>query len=520
MNDKSPNISTHEIQGTGPQILYARMRWLNHLRWVYAGLFAVIEIVYLILDMRNAQYPSLRNSLTDAQGALHPMLRLAIAVALYALVSSLLLWGLGRKHRFGWLPFLLRVQLVFDLIGIVGVIHFTGGFVNPLILLLLFQMGVSASLLGVIESYGLAGFASFAYIGMILYELITGRPGSGFLGDATTSLLGLPPLSLDQLVSYFCGSLQPGAYPILVTAGLFGTTYFVSALLARLRRINHRLVEANRHLEGLDLAKSRFLRVSAHQLRSPMAAIHTMLSAVQEAGGLNHQQYEIVRKIQSKSEDAMTLVDEMMLLSTIKESAAEVRQLQRVDVDQIVRDEVEQFAAEAASKNMQLTAQARCGSAVQAWEDALETVLEHLVSNAIKYTPDGGSVNVQTRRNGQDVELVVSDSGIGIPAGQRERLFHEFFRATNARQVAGGTGMGLAIVHAIVERLSGKISIESAEDKGTTVTVTLPAASSPGCLEREEAPQPDKATTPEDPGASLNANLKCEIPTEILRMAR
>jgi signal transduction histidine kinase len=267
--------------------------------------------------------------------------------------------------------------------------------------------------------------------------------------------------------------------------------------LTRLRRINQRLVEANRRLEGLDLAKSRFLRISAHQLRSPLAAVHTMLSAIQEAGGLNHQQYEIVRKIQTKSEDAMTLVDEMMLLSTISESAAEVRQVHPCDVDAAVRAEVEAFSPVAGAKRLTLCIDAQSGAAVIAWDDALETVLEHLISNAVKYTPSGGSIGIATRRCDAGVELKVTDTGIGIPPEQKDRLFHEFFRATNARQVAGGTGMGLAIVQAIVGRLDGTILIDSTQDKGTAVTVVLPITESPAAQVADGAEDAETPKTSE-----------------------
>ena len=353
---------------------------------------------------------------------------------------------------------LLAAVLMWGLIAVAG-----GGVVSPVLVVVVLCVAIGASLLPQRDAYLLAAGAGAWFVVLLVGQTL------GAYGFDPVFGFQPPPPTLPVAVGM----------SVLVVVVFFLSAYFTVALLARLRRINQRLVEANRRLEGLDLAKSRFLRISAHQLRSPLAAVHTMLSAIQEAGGLNHQQYEIVRKIQTKSEDAMTLVDEMMLLSTVRESAAEVRELRPCDVDAAVRAEVEAFSPAAGAKRLTLCIDAQSGATVHAWDDALETVLEHLISNAVKYTPSGGSISVATRRCDAGVELKVTDTGIGIPPEQKDGLFREFFRATNARQVAGGTGMGLAIVQAIVGRLGGTISIDSTQDKGTAVTVVLPITEGP-----------------------------------------
>jgi two-component system phosphate regulon sensor histidine kinase PhoR len=276
-------------------------------------------------------------------------------------------------------------------------------------------------------------------------------------------------------VSDIVKELQSFAWPLAVAGLLCLAGWFVLAMLTRLRKINLRLADANRQLEAMALVKSRFLRMSSHQLRSPLAAIHSMLSALQEVGGLNFKQYEVLQKIQARTEEAMAMMDEMMLLSTIKENAAETQNLKLIDVDATVNRSAGDFAEEAGNRRLTLKIQADSGSQILAWDDALETMLEHLISNATKYTIEGGNVFVGASLDGDNVRITVSDSGIGIPASQQAGLFREFFRATNARQMAGGTGMGLSIVKAIVDRLVGKITVTS-DESGTTVLVSLPAA--------------------------------------------
>jgi two-component system, OmpR family, phosphate regulon sensor histidine kinase PhoR len=105
----------------------------------------------------------------------------------------------------------------------------------------------------------------------------------------------------------------------------------------------------------------------------------------------------------------------------------------------------------------------------------LAQVLDNLVSNALKFTPEGGRVEVRTSTTDDYVYLEVEDSGIGIPAAEQPRLFERFFRAASATERAiPGTGLGLAIVKAIVEAHAGRIEVVSAPGKGTTFRVELP----------------------------------------------
>jgi signal transduction histidine kinase len=273
----------------------------------------------------------------------------------------------------------------------------------------------------------------------------------------------------------------------MTVAVFFGTVFFTSAIIIRLRRVNRRLQGANAQLSALDLTKSRFLRTSSHQLRGPLAAIHSMVSAIREAGGFNPKQNEFAARINRRAEEAMAQLDEMLLLSTIQEKASETGERRPVNVRAVLDQVASSFAEEAQNKGLTFEVDLAEAPAVSAWEDALETIMEHLLGNAIKYTPSGGRVGLSSRLSGRQVEIRVSDTGIGIPPEQQEQVFREFFRATNARQVGGGTGLGLSIVKATVERLGGSIALDSAEGRGTTITVRLPiGADAPA---RSESPQ-------------------------------
>jgi signal transduction histidine kinase len=113
---------------------------------------------------------------------------------------------------------------------------------------------------------------------------------------------------------------------------------------------------------------------------------------------------------------------------------------------------------------------------VSATHEGLDRIFVNLVGNAVKYTPEDGTVTVTVREQELQVAVEVRDTGIGIPTESLPKLFSEFYRAPNAKAFETGTGLGLVIVKELVESFNGRISVESEEGKGTAFTVHLPLA--------------------------------------------
>jgi signal transduction histidine kinase len=193
-------------------------------------------------------------------------------------------------------------------------------------------------------------------------------------------------------------------------------------------------------------------------------------------GPLNDQQGEYLRRLDRRARTMLVLVNELMTLS---------RNRQRREIDSGVT-ELAALARRVRRTFQDKAAEKRIAFQVSLPPDLpdvrgrLETVeqmLENLVSNAIKYTPAEGSVELRFSRADGTVRIEVSDTGIGIPAADRPRLFTEFFRAENAKAVEDvGTGLGLAIVKEIADQLGGRIFVESEEGAGTIFVVHLPIA--------------------------------------------
>ncbi len=232
-------------------------------------------------------------------------------------------------------------------------------------------------------------------------------------------------------------------------------------------------------LKELDQAKSDFVSSVSHELRTPLTSIMGYAEMLRdgEAGELTGEQDGMLAVVERNTERLLALIEDLLTLSRIESGAFRVT-LSPVDVGEVVRRAVPAFAPEVAERRIDLGVDVDAdlprvaGDAFQ-----LERVVLNLVSNAVKFTPECGQVRVAVRAvsDGTGAELVVSDTGIGIPVEEQGRLFTRFYRSSTAKGIRG-TGLGLAIVKGVVENHAGTITVDSQPGRGTTFVVRLPAA--------------------------------------------
>jgi signal transduction histidine kinase len=236
------------------------------------------------------------------------------------------------------------------------------------------------------------------------------------------------------------------------------------------------LSEQNKRLRELDRLKDEFLSLVSHELRTPLTSIRGYLDLVLdgEAGDVNPEQRRFLEAVERNSGRLLRLVGDLLFVAQADAGRLSLER-GRVDLSELAAHCVEEAAPAATEKSVSLVLLAEPVPSLVGDRGRLAQVLDNLVSNALKFTPEGGSVQVRTRAGGNQVVLEVEDSGIGIPAADQPRLFERFFRSAVAEdQAIPGTGLGLAIVKAIVEAHSGQISISSREGLGTTFRVELP----------------------------------------------
>lgn len=228
-------------------------------------------------------------------------------------------------------------------------------------------------------------------------------------------------------------------------------------------------------LEAADQEQRRFLADIAHEIATPTTAISGYGLALAD-GSL---QTEAERKeaqslIESETRRLGGLIEDLRELTRL-DLAEEVRRA-RVDLGEVCRGVASRFAPAESTAGVRLEVDAR-RVVIESDRRLLEMILDNLVSNAIRYTPTGGRVNLQLRHGRGEVIVAVRDTGIGIPPEQQRRVFDRLYRVDQARdRVRGGSGLGLAIAQRAAHALGGRIELESEPGRGSEFRLVLPLA--------------------------------------------
>jgi two-component system phosphate regulon sensor histidine kinase PhoR len=217
-------------------------------------------------------------------------------------------------------------------------------------------------------------------------------------------------------------------------------------------------------LRKIEQDKSKFVRMVTHELRSPVAGADSIVRMLLGGytGPLEDRQREFLERLARRLETLRMLINDLLDLAALPELIRRVIE----HLDSVIQEkhQVTELHVEPQGFDFEVEANA----------ESLFRVFLNLIGNAVKYTSDGGAVVVRVVSMDHQVQASVSDTGIGIPASALPQLFTEFYRASNAKAFAPGTGLGLVIVKELVEKMGGHISVESDEGQGTTFTVFLP----------------------------------------------
>ncbi len=247
---------------------------------------------------------------------------------------------------------------------------------------------------------------------------------------------------------------------------------------ARLKTANRRLARSNQELRDLDRLKDEFVALVSHELRTPLTSIIGYISALQRgrAGVLPDEQRRLLDVAERNAQRLLRLVGDLLLAAKVDAGKLELEP-ELLELGTLARAAVETARPHADEREIGLSFTSSGVSLVFADRARLAQVLDNLISNAVKFTPAGGTVNVLLTVGTSRATIEVRDTGIGIPLGEQEQLFRRFFRASTAtsREIQG-TGLGLSIVKTIVELHQGTIECRSAEGVGTSFLVSFPLA--------------------------------------------
>ncbi|MGZ4352894.1 MAG: sensor histidine kinase [Gaiellaceae bacterium] len=236
------------------------------------------------------------------------------------------------------------------------------------------------------------------------------------------------------------------------------------------------LREQNEQLVELDRLKDEFVSLVSHDLRTPLTSISGYVELLQENERLDDESRGFLDVVDRNANRLLRLVDDLLFVARVAAGRLEL-ELTEVDLVAVAEHCVDTARPRAVRAGIELELLVEGAAATAGEPHRLSQLLDNLVSNAIKFTPDGGRVSVRVAREGRSAVLEVSDTGIGIPPEERPHLFECFYRAPAAveRQIQG-TGLGLHIAKAIVDAHAGRIAVVPHEGaSGTTFRVELPA---------------------------------------------
>ena len=217
-----------------------------------------------------------------------------------------------------------------------------------------------------------------------------------------------------------------------------------------------------------------FVANVSHELQTPLTTLAGYGEALADSVGDPVRVREIAAVIRRQSARMSALVRDLLDLSRL-ESEGFTPELSVVEVEPLVRELAESWAAEAREKGLDFETAVEGGLTVRADRRLLYQALENLVENAIRYVPRGRQVRVEGRRVPGGIELSVADDGEGIPREDQSRIFERFYRVEKGRaRASGGTGLGLAIVKHVAEAHGGRVELESAPWRGARFRITLP----------------------------------------------
>ncbi|NKB18921.1 MAG: PAS domain-containing protein [Alphaproteobacteria bacterium] len=241
------------------------------------------------------------------------------------------------------------------------------------------------------------------------------------------------------------------------------------------------LRERNEALETADQLKSEFIANVSYELRTPLNTIigFTEILGGEYFGDLNDRQTEYTGGILESSNRLLLLINDILDLATIEAGHMSL-ELDSIDINAFLNSALGLVHERARQKK--LTIECDCPpdiGAMVADERRLKQAIFNILSNAVKFTPDNGNIVVSARRQGDEIVLTTSDSGIGITPADRDRVFAKFERGSSTEARRSGAGLGLSLVKSFVEMHGGKVALESGPEDGTRVICTLPSRAAP-----------------------------------------
>ncbi len=431
--------------------LVKRAYWLVRLRWAAIGVLVMATLV--ASRVFHVLLPAHRLYIMSGVLVIYNFL-------LYDLLNYFT-WG-GKSPSHKTISRIITFQISADLFILTTILHYSGGIENPCFFYFVFHMSIASILLTRWQSYLQATLAFLLFGSVVWLEFRGAIPHYKLLGFISHDFYR------DELF-------------VFVTLGVFLTTlylvvYMTTSISSQLRERQEDYEQANMQLKEKDRIKNEYVLRLTHDVKSHLAAIQSCLDIVSNGmvGQLNEKQADLVERACHRTAKCTAFIAALLKLTRLRISGHLEKNL--FPLKNIFFNAIAAVEGRAAAKSIDLSYEI-APSIDEIYGEAvlIEEAITNLLLNAIKYTPDKGTVVLTASDNSDHILIQVRDTGIGIPPEEIEKIFDEFYRASNARKVErDGTGLGLSIVKEITERHGGMVWARNNAEGGSTFSFTLP----------------------------------------------
>ncbi len=386
---------------------------------------------------------------------------------IYNLISLLLCLNIGYFFLYKYFKFknfkqeliFTEIQVIFDLVIISFLVHYIGGITNPFFFFYIIPITISSILFqkklpyfnALVAICLLSCWSFLEYFNKVeIYYIGAGKPSFALV---STSLI---------------------AFLFLVIA----TTYVIDDFISKYRSIKSMMDQKNILLEKTMHENDKMFRFTAHELKSPLTTLRSILGVVELLFTQKNSREKIqdmLKRAEKRSDQILDMVNDMIDLTHYKQGKKEIS-LKYVKYMDWFKNRIDSFVVLANNENITLNFKpTKSREEIILDIPSIEKVVNNLISNAIRYTPAGGEVEITPFIKKNQFGFSVKDTGIGISQEDQEKIFSDFFRSKNAKQKSQlGTGLGLSLVKQIVNKYNGNIVVESELNKGSKFTVTIP----------------------------------------------
>lgn len=428
--------------------LLERNHWLIRLRWIaLVGVSATIFFASRVLKLSLA---------------LTPLYAIAASLAAYNLILLIIVSRIKKTESPAAINRITNAQISVDLLCLTGLLHFSGGVENPFAFYFVFHMIIAGILLSRRASFLQATFTVLLFCAMAASEY------SGIFPHH-----GLGKFSGQDLYNNF---IYVSGVSFVFISAIYIAVYMATSISQRLREREKILEETNTLLKKQDLLKSEYVLRVSHDIKEHLAAIQGCLEPV--AGGitgkLNPKQLDLVQRAVHRTAKLMFFVKALLEITRIK-LTKEVK-MGYFYFQDVLSEAIVYIASKAEDKNITLNSVVEHSiDRIYGAQEYIQETIVNILANAVKYTPCNGKIDIRVTDRGNEILIQIKDTGIGIPEDELPKIFDEFFRASNAKEVEkDGTGLGLSIARQVIERHNGKIWVESVQGKGSTFHIELP----------------------------------------------